>query len=106
MSHLWTTISENNPYISEKISPLCVCGGGGNLYNNISLSQLLTHFNPILFVLHYQSGWLNVQSAYLPFWEDGESEDHGFESRAWSSQTKNFKIDTCLFLAWRSALLR
>ena len=39
-----------------------------------------------------------------------ESEDPGFEYRAhrfeaWSSQTKDFKIDTCRFLAWRLGLL-
>ena len=36
--------------------------------------------------------------------------DHGFESgprifEPWSSQTNDFKIDTCCFLARRSALL-
>ena len=44
------------------------------------------------------------------FGEIRESEGHGFESgtqgfETWSSQTKDFQIDTCHFLAWRSALL-
>ena len=47
--------------------------------------------------LSNHSGW--------PFWEIGESEDHRFESGAWLSQTNDFKIDTCRFLAWRSTLL-
>ena len=55
-------------------------------------------------------GWPNEYSAHLPFWEIGESEGHGFESgtrrfETWSSQTKDFKIDTCRFLAWCSALI-
>ena len=33
-----------------------------------------------------------------------ESKAHGFET--WSSQTKDFKMDTCCFLAWRLELLR
>ena len=44
------------------------------------------------------------------FWEIGESEDCGFESgvrgiEPWLNHTNDFKIDTCLFLAKRLALL-
>ena len=43
-------------------------------------------------------------------WEIGESKPHEFESQPsrfepWLSQTNDLKIDTCRFLAWRSALL-
>ena len=49
-------------------------------------------------------------SSRLPFWEIGESEYRGFETSAcgfetWLSQTNDFKIDTCCFLAWSSALI-
>ena len=57
-----------------------------------------------------QSGWPIEKSTRLPFWEIGESEDHGLESGAygfetWSSETSDFKIDTYCFPAWPSALL-
>ena len=50
------------------------------------------------------------KSTRLSFWETGDSEGHGFESRprifkSWSSQTNDFKIDACSFLAWRLVLL-
>ena len=57
-----------------------------------------------------QSWWLNEYSTRLPFWEIGESVRRGFESgprcfKPWSSQTNDFKIDTCRFLACQSTLL-
>ena len=49
-------------------------------------------------------GWPNEWSSVcLPFWELGKLKPRGFES--WLSQTNDFKIDTCHFLARRSALL-
>ena len=50
------------------------------------------------YTLEYnQTGWPNK------FREIGESKPRSFEP--WSILTSDFKIDTCHFLAWRSALL-
>ena len=46
---------------------------------------------------------LNEWSVRLPLLEIGESEPLGFEP--WSSQTNDIEIDTCYFLARRSASL-
>ena len=65
--------------------------------------MVLTIREKIHIIVEIKSGWLNEYSAHLPFWEIEESEDHGFET--WSSETKDYKIDTCRFLAERLALL-
>ena len=46
-------------------------------------------------------------SMHLQFWKIGESEGHEFESgppsfKPSSSQTNDFKTDTCCFLTWHS----
>ena len=50
-----------------------------------------------------QMGWPNESSVYIPFWEVGELGCREFEPKL--SQTSDLNIDTCLFLARRSALL-
>ena len=57
-----------------------------------------------------QKGSQNEYNAYLPCWEIGESQLRGFETQSsWfeplSSQTNDFKIDACHFLAKHWALL-
>ena len=48
------------------------------------------------------------RASRLPFWEIGKSEPCEFESEPrvrTLDESNQFKIDTCCFLAWRSALL-
>ena len=56
-----------------------------------------------IYIHGYETGWPNEQNIYLPFWKIGESEPRSFKPR--SSQTNDFKIDTCRFLARHLALL-